>query len=430
MKNFNFKLPTVAAYFFCLSLLFTTTSKAQDDPNCGILVDGILAESITSWELSDLSVVFPMKQAWTKYDLIEGEIFLTGTQGSDGKNWPVILFQFKPEDLGEYADAKYVVYNILTKKLTTKITGNDIVLGGEFNSELIKKLFGFYYYCNDCKEGGEYNTKPKNSNPEIYLVLEGHKITSYLETYQNNTKVKQPLYDGGRDYRGLSLVGFGELLYETKHIPYKICYCSYDKKTLKKLTSTNIVCDECKIDYSKQSVQPGKKFTLTIEKVDFNGRFGKIKSGGSNNNGSGNITINNTVVVKNEVNTSTKTTSTNVNKSTGALTASALKPLDKSKAGYFSEKDGNVVIKEGYKNNDDVLNGEMRIYNSTGKLVYIKNYVNDIQTGYSAEYYENGQLMVSGMLNANGDKDGDWKNYDEKGKLTKTEKYKSGELQN
>jgi antitoxin component YwqK of YwqJK toxin-antitoxin module len=43
-------------------------------------------------------------------------------------------------------------------------------------------------------------------------------------------------------------------------------------------------------------------------------------------------------------------------------------------------------------------------------------------------YYENGKLQISGWFK-NDNKDGVWKYYDEHGKLTKTETYVNGELQ-
>jgi len=42
-------------------------------------------------------------------------------------------------------------------------------------------------------------------------------------------------------------------------------------------------------------------------------------------------------------------------------------------------------------------------------------------------YYETGKLKISGQYKMD-KKEGDWKYYDEKGKLTKTEKYAAGEL--
>jgi antitoxin component YwqK of YwqJK toxin-antitoxin module len=43
-------------------------------------------------------------------------------------------------------------------------------------------------------------------------------------------------------------------------------------------------------------------------------------------------------------------------------------------------------------------------------------------------YFENGKLQISGSYNAD-QKDGEWKYYDDKGKLLKIENYKNGVLQ-
>jgi antitoxin component YwqK of YwqJK toxin-antitoxin module len=64
------------------------------------------------------------------------------------------------------------------------------------------------------------------------------------------------------------------------------------------------------------------------------------------------------------------------------------------------------------------------------KEAYMMQSVNGsvVKQGSYFMYYQNGKLQVSGNYK-NGQKNGDWKYYDESGKLIRTEKYSDGKLQ-
>ena len=110
-----------------------------------------------------------------------------------------------------------------------------------------------------------------------------------------------------------------------------------------------------------------------------------------------------------------------------ALNAASLKPLDKSKPGYFTEKSGGVVLTEGYKK-DGVAHGEMRMYDGDGKLEHVYTYANNELNGYAAEYDpETGELLESGNHKA-GERDGEWKRY-KNGKVIGMDTYVNGEQQ-
>mgnify|MGYP001572120946 CR=1 FL=1 len=170
--------------------------------------------------------------------------------------------------------------------------------------------------------------------------------------------------------------------------------------------------------FSNDKVDMAAACSVTGTKVDFN----KLSGGSSSNSGSGNVTINNTVIVKNEVSTTTNNTSTSSN----AVTPSALKPLDKKKPGYFVEKDGDQISREGYKKGD-ALNGEVRVYDE-GKIREVSIYLNNQKNGQSTMYYENGKVEMTGNYK-NDEKDGEWKIYNDSGKLKETKKYLNGEVQ-
>jgi antitoxin component YwqK of YwqJK toxin-antitoxin module len=154
----------------------------------------------------------------------------------------------------------------------------------------------------------------------------------------------------------------------------------------------------------------------------------EAKKNGVEKKGSGSVVINNNITVNTQETTSKKETSSNPGT---AVTTSAvknisqLKPLDKTKQGYFVEKDDEVISMEGYKLNGK-LHGEVREY-SGGKVISVVTYNNDVQNGPFMNYDEKGQLKLTGSYK-NGNPDGNWQHY-ENGVLKHTEKYVNGELQ-
>ena len=54
--TFNFHFP-----------VFSFNLKAQDDANCGIVINGVLADSITCWSFDNMYIVFPVKPEFKKY---------------------------------------------------------------------------------------------------------------------------------------------------------------------------------------------------------------------------------------------------------------------------------------------------------------------------------------------------------------------------
>jgi len=113
-------------------------------------------------------------------------------------------------------------------------------------------------------------------------------------------------------------------------------------------------------------------------------------------------------------------------KSPQDLSASTLKPLDKTDPNYFCEKtfDG-IITKEGFKK-DGLLNGEIRFYEQ-GKLINVFIYENDVPNGsYSAYYFPSGKIYITGSFK-DGKKEGVFKEYDINGKLISTKKYRDDE---
>ncbi len=78
---------------------------------------------------------------------------------------------------------------------------------------------------------------------------------------------------------------------------------------------------------------------------------------------------------------------------------------------------------------DGKYHGTYKQYFKSGKVEIIAEYADGQEHGKLQKFFENGQVMIEGQ-NVEGLQDGIWKYYDKEGKVTKTEHWKKGRLQN
>lgn len=372
---------TILLSVIFIATLFTESTKAQDDSNCGILNGDLLVDSITCWANKDLWVVFPVKSVWKDYDIItvtvEDPIKMSTIYE---RQWLIFKMGFSSSDFFD----KFEHSN----------------LGGLKIEETINN----YSICR-------YELKLKNQasihRSSQVIRIEGRKYNgTYTETIRNDGSVYKKQNYGNPiilwQSNPITVVTYGfkwkgdKGIYPDGHETYITGACSNN----------------------------GKSITLKKEFPNYQTDYFIIK--GSTNNSP--IKIDN---VKTETKTTgnvkidSKTTNPK-NENPGALTAASLKPLDKKKPGYFIEKDGAQIRREGYKKGNQ-LNGEVRDY-TDGRIREVSFYTNNEKSGLSTYYFENGQIDMVGNMK-NGEKEGEWKFYNDEGKLKETKKYSNGEVQ-
>jgi len=397
MKISNFKLPTAhrlllstmkrtitmkrnlasASLVLCFMVLFSTNIKAQDDANCGIYIDGTIVDKIDCWTFDYMYLIFPIPplEKYSNYDLITVsyvKTYLTNTYTKEYGN-TVFSMRFTPQGFKDnFGNAKYGVYKFLMNKETRRLSDDQTETGTPWTRKQYAGKEKYFYKDDESFE----------------VQVAGFTISAYQ--YDNNGG-KYPVY------------GNGVFLYKSDKIPH-------------------VQCKKCKWDENVPCTVTGKKVELKIEKsLAYNDNLGIIKGSGGNSNSKSNTNIE-------EKTTTTKTTVTKTTSTTKTtpISNSTIKPLDKTKPGYFAEKDGDVIKYEGYKKGGK-LNGEVRIYDD-GKLTEICMYVNDEKNGLSTRYYENGKISAQGNMK-NNQQDGEWKYFDSDGKNPETKKYINGEAQ-
>lgn len=386
------KLFTILTFSF-LSLFAV---KAQDDyPNCGILINGVLVDSIVHWNFKAMELVFPVKEEWNKYDAIHIGI---RTYYDDKDNW----------------DKRFFFLEFRDKQFSDNFSKGELgIIRMPYMSDF--QLYygdkGYYFrdiWCDDnylfCSGWGKFEKFNKKDGNEkiIRLVVEvaGYTISGYQKIYTNQGTVEVPIY------------GNETTLYRSKKIP-TVNYGTWKSKLVDKTQE---------VYFSGTGSNAGKPIDLKKVAVNYSEYYFIVK-GGTNSNSSSSTTTP-------EVKTTTTKTETNIStekvNTTSSVSSTALKPLDKKKPGYFAEKDGDQITREGYKKGDN-LDGEVRDY-TEGKIREVTTYVNGEKNGLSTSYFDNGKIEMTGAYK-NDEKQGEWKFYDETGKLLETKKYLNGEVQ-
>jgi antitoxin component YwqK of YwqJK toxin-antitoxin module len=343
--------------------------KAQDDSNCGIVIDGVLVDKIDCWSFQEMNLIFPITDRHKKYDKIQ--LKLCKYEKPDDTTPGGFSYDFSPQSFGDnFEGATYGVWKFLTKDFEKGRLG----YFGPFGGNILFKRKEF----------------SKRSGNFLEIVLTAYTITGYsYDSYGN----KIPNY------------GNGLILYKSSKV--EILKSKYDK---------SVTCNPS-----------GKKTELKIEKSPaYNDDFGIVK-----NLATPDIKTSETNQYKSTPTSDNKTSQVNTSSSNSNSTASSatkssdLKSLDKSKSGYFAEKSGTQISREGYKKGGK-LNGELRWYDE-GKLREVCTYLNDEKNGPATIYNDEGLIEASGNYK-NGEKDGEWKRYKE-GKVIGMDVYVNGEKQ-
>lgn len=389
------KISCILLFTFFLISFITTPSKAQDDSNAGIYIDGTFVDKIDCWTFDYMYMIFPISEKYKKYDKFYFNIYLSRAPHREYLSIYTFQIGFTTEQFYEnFGDAKYGVWKFLRdKNLDTRVP-------------LSYKRYGFPessdntafrrsdFACQEEKKVGKYKGFPCSDYSISFEVL---GATANGFTYDGNGN--KILIYGNHSY-----------LYKSEKIPVT-------------------TCKDCPWDINAACPVTGKKVDLKVEKSGaYLEHIGLIKgSGSSNSSSSTKNTQVKTTPAKVEVKTTTPTKTT-ATATSNASSTSSVKPLDKTKPNYFAEKneDGKIT-REGYKKGEVML-GELRMYSDEGKLTTIYTYSNDEKNGPYAEYDpETGNILLSGQYK-NGEKDGEWIRYNN-GKKAGTDIYVNGEKQ-
>ncbi|MGZ4047825.1 MAG: toxin-antitoxin system YwqK family antitoxin [Bacteroidia bacterium] len=373
------KLKIIFIRIFAFMLLFSTNNLKAQDIKEGWYADGYNVESISCYSFQKLQVAFVYNKEWSTYDYLSISVDKFPLAGIGAKTIPL-------KSINNYLKNEFLVYSVFGSDLANidlkedrstfhEIGTNDAGLyKGEMKYDLV--LFG--------------KGKPA-ADGWISATLYGLTYTGIKEEYDQGCQCvkKTPQYSNVK----LSKV-------------YKLVCTNRIKGAYKDATEGMDLTTPC---------------TYEGTKVDFD------NLGSSSSKSSSPSSEEKTTTVTKKI--TTKTTSAASSTSTSALNAKSLKPLDKTKPGDFAEKnDAGKVTREGYKKGNEVMIGEVRVYDDEGHLAHIYTYANGEKTGYEAEYdQETGNIIKAGNNKA-GQKDGEWKRYKD-GKAVGSDTYVDGEKQ-
>lgn len=373
-------------FFLTVIIHFTLTIKAQEEncPECGFYADGVKVETLNCYNFDKLTLVLPYNEGMKGYDLVNVWVL----KASDKKEGMFAGIASAGTNAG--------VKSVPGSAVSTIIKGNYIVItifsnatGDKAFLDRDYKGYDKDYRCEVTKSWLSETRKEKKGKIEqwgLNAFVQGANITGYEETYEQskNAIVKTPVYSAEKITKAYSL--------------------------------------KC------ENQVEGNSCSIKGTKVDFNnlGKSGSSSNTSSNSNTNSNITNNTAVKAESPAKTAVaigKTIITTV----APTSAVAVKPLDKTKPGYFEEKseDKKYMFRNGYQKSEGVYHGEVREYESN-QLEKIITYTDGIEDGLYV-IFSDGKIEWSGNYK-NGKKDGAWKHY-KNGVLEETEKYVNGEKQ-
>ena len=304
-KLISILLPAMKRTLFCFIVLFSSTTKAQDENNCGILNGNILVDTISCWADRDFWVIFPVKEEWKKYDRIR-----------------VYFWDIKKENHAANLSFDHNFDN-----------------GGFFEEYGNGDLGGLLLTGIELKDGPTFKEKDNKKEPDVgkqifKIIVSGRMRTgAYQEKVDYNGVLKrEPIYGDDKHLWESQPITFISYFVKENGMTGKVKYNGEAQKFVEGPCSNK-----------------GRPFPFKKELVNYKKYSCIIKTGNSSTN--------NTSVKKDNVKTETKSNNTK--------TSTQTKP---GYTMYLEKWDNGKVKVQGQKDKDDQLQGTWKYYDETGKL--------------------------------------------------------------
>lgn len=170
---------------FATIFLFTTTLKAQDDPNVGLYMDGVKVSELKCYTFGTLTLVFPYNEAYANYDKIAFN-FYDGADPVKGLSSHHSERLISPASFFKYVKGKYFVFEIFSKGVQQINCDNP---NDPYDHGMVTRGSMKYYSTGILAEG----------TPEevLYVGVTGLMLSGeYVEGYnQDGTFYRYPKYD-------------------------------------------------------------------------------------------------------------------------------------------------------------------------------------------------------------------------------------------
>src|ERR1043165_2634713 len=144
-------MKNLSKFLIGIILSVSISLSAQDDANCGIVINGGLADSITCLSFDNMHIVFPVKPEFKKYKTYTLRLYYS-TDGqinheSVSSNRYYVLY-FSTEQLDTYfsTESVYGVWKFMPNKTDNTQMGDEYSSGSNFRSRE-----GFFDYVKKSK---------------------------------------------------------------------------------------------------------------------------------------------------------------------------------------------------------------------------------------------------------------------------------------
>lgn len=210
------------------------------EDNCGLLIDGLIVDSIPCWNFSEMSVFFPIIEDWKKYDAIN---IVVGEKS--------INYQFRFTK--EYFNDLFKGSSIGIVQLCKRKGPSD---SPEWSSKFLDArypdvAFNPKYIFSHETGSHYYDAGSYIFNIKIY----GETISGTKEYYNNGQVIKRPIYNDG------------VILYKTKNYAFSSYTYKGEKKEARLLKE--FISKECSTN--------GKKFPFVSEPANYLDYVSRVK---------------------------------------------------------------------------------------------------------------------------------------------------------
>jgi antitoxin component YwqK of YwqJK toxin-antitoxin module len=319
-----------------ISILVAFIAKAQEEDNCGIIIDEVKVENVNCWSFDHLYAVFPIRENYKSFSYISLRVL-----------WNNVEFQVNDED---FTYAYGWVMTFTPDQMATFFPG---------------ALYGVWKLLPDKSDMSQMKYRnfnwPSGIKSRSDLANYGKIDKSYVNAYFMVEVIGYNAIqsvDGSRNI----LKGNGVILYKSKKIPTTSC------------------AKKCDFDPNSPCTLPGNKFNLKVEDAGgYKENLGLIKSGSSSNSGAsgskGEPALSGTM--------KTKTTNTGIpyteKHDNGKISIQGQKNKEGNEEGLWKYFDETGKLEKQINYSNGIQDGETKLYDK-GKL-------------FKTQVYKQGELL-------------------------------------
>jgi len=189
-----------------LFLMNINSGFAQDDANCGIVIDEILVDNIDCWDIKDAGVIFPVSPKWKNFDIVQLKL-VEQYPSSDGRIYDrgnfsyVYLSEFnldKPKVNDWFKGANLAFWKVEINGQKTAQINSTCIIFDDWAWDCPKNSYIVFQVLGYTQTGMDAYGKPKYNEPTVIYQTRKYPITGSVFRKKIPGKGKTPCTESGK----------------------------------------------------------------------------------------------------------------------------------------------------------------------------------------------------------------------------------------